>query len=502
MTTVVRSRTAPAPTRHVYDVAVIGSHLGGAITGALLQRRGLHVLYIEHDGTGQGYAHNGYLLPYAPFVLPPLKACPSLEEALTELGLNTAYTRAAHLPHPMLQLALPETRFDLTMDPKQRAKEATRALGAERSAAFTRAWDDAAARLERTEAFFKEKPELPPDGMIATWQFKRVVGRFPAITEQLDIPKDTAAGLLSALADFTVNVADRHELASTRPISMLLQGMHSWPGGRDGLRELILNRLSELGGDVLAHDASTVVEEIAFDGSKVAGVKLVKSETIYKTNVIVGASDAAALRRLVPDKKKHRDLAELLDGPSAKRVLFAVNWVVPESALPRGMGEMVLLQPKDATLSPILVQVSNTRKAPGEAAASEDERTVCAGLFVDANLREQGEDQLQELADRVTAELDVLMPFTRSKAKLVSAPYLHASGVRGSRLMPHPLLKLEEPALLGITGLPLKAPVKHMFLTSREVLPGLGLEGETIAALRAAKQIQETLKKSNPLGKQ
>ncbi|MBL8951413.1 MAG: desaturase [Myxococcaceae bacterium] len=501
MSTVKHSRTSAAPTRHVYDVVVIGSHLGGAICAGLLQRRGLHVLYVEHDGTSQGYVHGGWLLPYAPFVLPALKACPSLEEALTELGLNTAYTRTTHLPQPMLQLALPHTRLDLSLDPKHRAKEAQRALGPE-SATFTKLWEDAASRLERTEPFFKEKPELPPEGMIATWSFKRVIGRHAAITEQLEVPKDGAAALLASLADFTVNVAERNALASTRPFSMLLQGVHSWPGGRDGLRELVLNRLSELGGDVLAHDASTVVEEIAFDGSRIAGIKLVKSDTIYKTSCVVGASDAAALRRLVPDKKKHRELAELLDGPTAKRVLFSVNWVVPESALPRGMGEMVLLAPRDTTLGPILVQVSPSRRAPGEPTAPEDDRTVCAGLFVDANLREQGEEQLQELADRVNVELDLLMPFTRQRARLVSAPYLHASGVRGSRLMPHPLLKLEDPALLGITGLPVKAPVKHLFLASREVLPGLGLEGEIIAALRAAKLIQETLKKSNPLAKQ
>src|SRR5262249_44953697 len=160
---------------------------------------------------------------------------------------------------------------------------------------------------------------------------------------------------------------------------------------------------------------------------RIAGIKLVKSETIYKTSCVIGASDAHALRRLVPDKKKHRELAELLDGPTAKRVLFSVNWVVPESSLPRGMGEMVRLKPRDATLGPILVQIGPSRRAPGEVAAPEDERTVCAGLFVEANLREQGEEQLQELADRVNAELDGLMPFTRAKARLVSAPYLHAS---------------------------------------------------------------------------
>jgi hypothetical protein len=265
---------------------------------------------------------------------------------------------------------------------------------------------------------------------------------------------------------------------------------------------VLLNRLSELGGDVLSHDASTVVEEIAFEGSKIVGVKLVKSDTIYKTPCVIGATDAGALRRLIADKRKHRALAELLDGPAAKRILFAVNWVVPESALPRGMGQTVVVSPADAGLSPILVQVMPARAAPGEAAVGDDERVVCAGTFIEGSVREMGEEQLTALSERINVELDLLMPFTRQRAKVVSAPYLHASGVRGARLLPHPLLKLEGESLLGVTGLPVRAPVKHLFLAGREVLPGLGLEGEVLAGLRAAKLVQETLKKSNPLAKQ
>ena len=101
----------------------------------------------------------------------------------------------------------------------------------------------------------------------------------------------------------------------------------------------------------------------------------------------VGATDGGALRRLIPDKRKHRELAELLDGPQVKRIMFAVNWVVPEAMLPRGMGQLVLMQPRDAALGPILVQVAQARRAPGEPTAGEDERTVTAGLFVEANLR-------------------------------------------------------------------------------------------------------------------
>jgi phytoene dehydrogenase-like protein len=297
-------------------------------------------------------------------------------------------------------------------------------------------------------------------------------------------------------------VDHRDGLSSTRPLSLLLQGPHTWPGGRDGFRELLLNRLSELGGDVLSHDASTVVEEIAFEGNKVAGIKLVKSDTVYKAPCVIGASDAAALRRLISDKRKHRALAELLDGPAAKRILFSVNWVVPESALPRGMGQTVVVAPADAGLSPILVQVGPARAAPGEPPVSEELRVVCAGTFIEGSVRDMGEDQLVSLSERISQELDRLMPFTRQTAKVVSAPYLHASGVRGARLLPHPLLKLDGESLLGVTGLPVRAPVKHLFLAGREVLPGLGLEGEVIAGVRAAKLVQETIKKANPLAKQ
>jgi hypothetical protein len=222
---------------------------------------------------------------------------------------------------------------------------------------------------------------------------------------------------------------------------------------------------------------------------------------VYKTHCIIGATDAPAMRRLIPDKKKHRALAELLDVPTARKVLFSVNWVVNEKVMPKGMGELLMIEPSDVTLSPLLVQVSRSRKAPGEPPPSEDERVITAGMFVDANLRDLGENQVQDLVQRISNEMDALMPFTKPKAKLISAPFLSASGVRGSRMMPHPLLKLDESSWLGITGLPVKAPAKHMFFASREVLPGLGLEGEVLAALRACKMTQEVLKKPNVLPK-
>ena len=122
MSTPLKTRPSNVPGRHSYDVAVVGGQLAGAIAAALLARRGMKVLYVEHDGTGPGYQHEGWLLPYAPCVFPAFKSVAALEETLEELGLNTEAHRTLKVPAPALQLLLPDERVDLFADPTRRAK--------------------------------------------------------------------------------------------------------------------------------------------------------------------------------------------------------------------------------------------------------------------------------------------------------------------------------------------------------------------------------------------
>ena len=52
---------------------------------------------------------------------------------------------------------------------------------------------------------------------------------------------------------------------------------------------------------------------------------------------------------------------------------------------------------------------------------------------------------------------------------------------------------------LGVEGLNQRTGVRNLFLASREVLPGLGLEGELLAGVRAARLVQEVVHKLDPL---
>src|SRR3954468_14134516 len=330
------AKVSTHPSRHVYDVIVLGGQLAGAVAAALLARHGNRVLLVEHDGLGQGYEHQGYLLPYAPFISPSMKAMPVMEEVLTELGLNTAASRAFRPHLPELQLVLPYERFDLPSNEARRTAELTRAVGGDRAPALSASIAKLIAFYEQSDAFFREPGlELPPDGMMESWGTKGLIKRHPGLSSPLpSFGDDPSWGLLQKLAPFlTYQAQPQHPLAQGGARSQTVASPERCPGAREGLRELLNKKLLDLGGDLLTRDGGEnfIAEQLAFDGDKVAGVKLLQSEMVYRAQAVVGATDSDALRRLIEEKKKHRKLVEALEWSSIKQFLFTVNWVIRET---------------------------------------------------------------------------------------------------------------------------------------------------------------------------
>ena len=482
---------------HVYDVIVVGGQLGGALSAALLAKRGYRVLLIEHDGLGAGYAHDGYLLPYAPFVAPPLKTMAVVDEAFVELGLSTVLQRTLKPHLPSLQLVLPHQRADLHSVEARRLKELTREFGAV-GASLNKRLKAAAVQHELTDWFFKLRPCLPPSGLLEAWGLRRLVRNHPGIQEAPAIEGDDApTALLAKLSPFLSHlVSPDHPLGRTRPLSQVLKAPSMLPGSKEAMRELLCRKLTDLGGELLGAGSAegSIVESLSFEGEKLAGVKIVGSDALYRGSSLVAAIDAGALRRLVSDKQKHKKLVHMCDGVTTHSFLYAVNWVVDLAGLPMGMGDLVLMDSEDPELGPLLIQTGPARRADGKP-PSESLRVLCAGAFVPAASRNLGEAGLQRLSARIGGHLERLMPFAREHVLLRSAPYLDAGGARGSRLSPHPLYRVDGKVFLGITGLRQRTPVKNLLLASREVLPGLGLEGEFLAGIRAARMVQDMMKK-------
>ncbi len=67
--------------------------------------------------------------------------------------------------------------------------------------------------------------------------------------------------------------------------------------------------------------------------------------------------------------------------------------------------------------------------------------------------------------------------------------------LRGASAAPEPMLRqleVDPPGYLGLAGEPIRGPIERTLLLGRSVLPGLGQEGELLAAWGAARLVTRT----------
>lgn len=494
-------RAAAIPTRHVYDVIVLGAQLSGVLAGALLAKRGYRVLHIDPEGLGASYEDRGFGLPYAPSILPSLRRLPQADAALTELGIAVELGRALDASGQELQLLFPKNRLDLSPSAARRESEIRREF-ADRKEPLVAALLETIRVAEATDVFFKNPlSPFPASGFVERFQLRIAARAVPALgsAPAAAIEDDLIGQALRALSRFLIYLEDDEagRMARSRPVGQVLAGPHRFPGGAMGLRQALRKRLGELGGDYAGGEEEPApVEELMFEGPLFSGVKLVSSSNVYRARCLLASTDTSALAPLVPPKAKKHKLADLFESVRQRRYLFPVNLVVHQAGLPLGLKDLALVVPGAEGLGPVLLELGpafkNGRELP-------DHRVLCAAAFVSAAEHDAGEARLRELAARIEAAAMEVAPFCGPHVALRSAPYLDAKNARGNRLSPHPLLEIGEDRFLGLAGLPQRTPCKNFFLASREVLPGLGVEGEFMAGVRAAFLVQEMLKKHDPL---
>ncbi len=463
------------PGRHVYDVIVLGGQIGGILTTALLAKRGLHVLHVPHDGLGTRYAHGELKLPHAPFLLPPIKLIPSLDGALQELGLSNVINKSVHVVP--LQLLEQERWFELNHDEKRRGPELARVFGNE-AETFDELMRRAQLAADSSDSFFQTRPEFPPASMWARWKFKRLLANFPGLGVDSPLASDA---LVRKLSFFVAPVEHPGPLTRARTLGRVLAGPAIYSGGREGFWQVLAERARELGADVLGADES--VERLVLESRTVA-VRLTKTDTLYRGVFLVAGMDLETLTPLMPEKT-HSAVAKMLPTVSAQKSLFTLNLVLAERALPRGLGALALVDAPTMENGVMLIQISAARGA---------QRVVSVSVVAPLALKAAGEPAVRALISQIHAELARVMPFTKSHIALESTPWLDAPSA--PRAEAAPLFPSPPDGWLRITGVSIQSPWKRVLLASRQVFPGLGLEGEVLAARMVVKVVEESRQKA------
>jgi len=478
-------------------VLVLGAELGGALAAALLAKRGLRVLWAEHAQLAPGYEHEGFLFGSPPYVVPPFRMWPMVESCFTELGLTTGFQRALKPVGPW-QIVLPKHRLDLPTDPPKRLAELQREFGSGGSR-VAETLGSLIGMPEGSDPFFRFLDDFSPRGWLEKMRLRRRAAKVEGLTRASPLsPDEPIERLLVGAVPFLVQQEPAGPLAVTRVLAQLLKGTLRLAGGREWLREALGKRFTELGGTLLPQEglAGRAVEFIDFEGPQVT-LRVRGAEAVYRAQWLVAAMDPGLLAGLLPDEGPGARLSEHLGGLVPKRLVLTVHWVVPEKVLPRGMGELVLMDGGQS--GPVLIQVQATRRA-GTRGDEESLRTVSASALVGAGVRDAGESGLRLPAAGVERALEALMPFSVSQRVARSVPLVDGPGALAGA-GPQVIYSAPDGSATGVEGLGVRTPARHVLYAGREAVLGVGVEGELLAAARAASLVHEHVKKRDPLKK-
>jgi len=471
----------PPATQRVYDVCVLGGGLGGAAAGALLSRRGYRVLVIDTGGETPA-SDGGWILPPGPGLLPGTRLLPAADSMLAELGLVSDAARALEPLVPDLQLLYPRQRLDLAREPGHLAAELKRAWrgDAERLA---RGLEQLSAASEAGGHFLKAAPPLPPGGFFDGFALRKalkVAAQVSGAPREVVAAADPLGGLeghplaaaLLALHRFLSRLdGPPAPLSVARLCGVALRGLHRVAPSALPLEDALRRKVSETRGEVLGSAAEPArIESIALDGNRLGSVRVAGLADSYLARAFVLSAPLHWLTGLLGPaaaERAARPLARLRPG----RSLAVRHLVLRPAALPPGLGPSALVlgdgaPPDEAVLIEISAARHEARKGHAEPTAGE--RLVSAWTLAPA-----GGDPAAAQA-RIGAALADALPFHERHRVHAVTP----------KPVPH-LMTVEQPAL-GVCGLPVKTPWKNLLLASREVIPGLGHEGELYAGLQAA----------------
>ena len=495
------------PTRHIYDVVVLGRQPGGLLAGALLAKRGLTVLQLDPLGQAPYYAKEGALFPIGPSLTPSIKSFARLEPALFELGINLDLCRYQEAHGHALQLIRGRLRFDHTQNDADLRNEARRCFP-ENADEICSVFSHLADGAETTNAFFNAPIPFPPKGFWDRFRLRRPIRELLLSTP---VPEDGLPALpsgapttptarlfqncLSPLTGFVTGFEEDNELGDTRETAHLIRGIYGIPGGSLGVGIKLGQRMLELGSDVLGcADRSTELEEIDFTFSKLSSIRLLNSDSVIRASSCICAMDAEDFARLpIPEKYASRMLRFAAPLEEEKRC-FVFSLLVRKNALPCGLSSRaIVFSQKMPELGGILIETSQAR-------TESSSLDGCAVLTAMIRVRKSDMDT-PDKAHAIAAALrtvltEELCPFLDRHILQETIPALDAGPFSPPMAVTY---KKPPKSYLGLMGLPVCTPFRNVFLANRQVLPALGLEGELLAGIRVADLVQRKLRKYNPL---
>jgi phytoene dehydrogenase-like protein len=499
--------------RH-YDVVILGRSLGALAAAALLARRDFRVLLLGQGQRAQTYRFEEHVLCRRTFTLLS-GSSPTWRRILHELAQSPQFRRRALPLDPMFVMLNEGRSVEVPPDMELFGRELDREFPEVRQL-VDELYGSIAQVNAVADAAFEKDALWPPGSLWERFETGRIaatlpltraergqdlLGKFPAGHAYRDITTIPAAFASNAAVlggEFPPFALARLHGAWTRGVVALTRS-------EDELSEFLCERITAHGGVIELNRRAT---SLVTRRGVAIGVMEDGEEAPTGASAVLSDQSGEALAQLSGGAgvtKSARDDWPRMN-PEAGR--FVVSLVVNTRGLPRPLSpesfvvpsERLRRDPRHPTVHLQRFEASVFSEARSQAKAE----TL---LVAEAILPARGALTLLEAREAVLSTLKGALPFLGEHLLLVDSPHdglplhdyrsgarrevdrVHVQDTSPNAEVMERLWTVEPAGYLDIAGEPVRGPIPNTYLVGKTVLPGLGQEGELLAAFGAAKLI-------------
>lgn len=507
-----------------FDVAIIGTQTAGLIAAGLLAKRDRRVIVLDHGENVRFYRHHGIHMPLVPTLVPSFEDSPAIKRVHDELGIGPELRNHVEMHEPAFQAVMPQHRIDVMS--KRSAFLEELALEFPELLEPVKQFFDRLFELDRqiSEALPNLDP-FPPASWFERLSLKRKLKEFAHLDRAFEdgemlrgIPEDHPVRdlLLGPLTFFGHLEPDApSSLHAVRLMARYFRGSLTFTDRLGGLHKMLQDAITEAG---VSFQTGAMVQALETDGRRISRVVTDGGRSITADFVIYNA--LGPLEELIPSRRVSARVSEELRAVRPVGSLLVCNLLVRKEVIPCGMAEALFLlngrqsrRSEDPRDPPIFLRrypaqrgEANKKRGHGPDIDPEHE-IISVATPVRTKEVSRSPERLNALLTQVMARVNRLVPFLDRHLVEVSLPsdtqHWDLEGDDVVRAIDpwalHPLYETDERPWLGVAARPNRGYVKNLIYAGRDVLPGLGLEGEYMTALRAVDTITKLQKKRSPV---
>ena len=473
-----------------YQIIVIGTDLAGLVFGALCAKRGYRVLVIGQGSQGVLYEHQGHTMCRR-IELPHGLTSPPIKRVFDDLSLGLELRNLPKPLDPAFQVVLPKSRVNVTTNPKLFERELRREFpGVEEEISY---FFRRVAEIDGdVEEVLKLRPNLPPTGVVETFQFRRLVKRFPFLDDEWAIEDPLIRfghghpfrAFVNAPFRFVSGMLPARPYPATfvRAVTELWKGTATYDHGPNALRQMFLGLITAA-GDFKAKD---VVAQIDVQRGKAVSITLRDRRQVIGCDLLVCNMDPKRFFQLIPQELQNEEFHHQVHTLQPVYYTLVGNFVVRARAIPEAMARHVFAvnDPSQPLEEDNCVHMARDLDTP-TGTDDREVRLITAAMRVPIHATSGGVRAAEGLLDRLQRRVEETIPFLSEHLLARHTPWLKADD-DGGDIDPtelQPCYGEAIPHTLGTSPVATATGYRNILVGGDAAFCGLGHDGPYVAAL-------------------